>query len=235
MPKKVIERINLGKVFLKPSQGIFGIRHAGRPAWDSHAETDVLQKIWTAMEALAPASMCVGHKGKDFFKCLKTQANAHLPYAGVSGIWYAATLGGSKAEALRILRNRFIYGWKSHKPDTAIANGRRIAHAILAGLSLQDAMNLFVTPVDMINEDIAKKSNRAAGGKLSDADIADIINTLKREYVDGVVGNFNAFRNSLSARGEKLLLPDNIKTERLSALMAVSEADLRTMVEAKLA
>jgi hypothetical protein len=242
MPKKLIGELNLGKVFIKPSQSIFGIRHAGRPNWDKKAETEVLEVIWEGMRTMAPSALCLGEKGKNFFKCLKEKSDTLLPHAGISGIWYAAAMKGNKAKALEVLEERFVYGWSKPRPDTARANGRRLAHAILAGLGLEDALKMVKIPNEMIDENIAKAANAKAGNKLSDADIKDIINNLKTKYVDEVVSSFEAFRmrfrialeNEQAKQQLYQKLPPYIVDNNVPRLLEVNKTELETAIRKKL-
>ncbi len=153
-PKKDIHQLQLGKIFIKPSQGIFGIRRAGTPKW-SEAGLQVLKPIRAEMAAKGIASHCIGKRGREFFKCLKENAMSNLGYAGKFGFWYALQNKGDMTIEY-VAQHRFI---DMNKPDTAKMNGRRIVHYVMAGMDIDTAVkNALVIPVELFDEEGIRQS-----------------------------------------------------------------------------
>jgi|GEM_PF-3210215 len=123
--KKLLHETTYNRIFIKPSQGVVGIRRVKTPSW-SAAGRAVLNVIHADMAAKAPASMCLGHKGKDFYACLKTQANNLLDYANQNGFLYALNILMQKSpgEADNALLHHLLY---ARAPYSAKMNGHRIA------------------------------------------------------------------------------------------------------------
>jgi len=153
-PKKDIHQLQLGKIFIKPSQGIFGIRRAGTPKW-SEAGLQVLRPIRAEMAAKGISSHCIGKRGREYFKCLKDAAMGNLAYAGKSGFWYA--LQWKSPESIQFsAQHRFI---DMKTPDTAKMNAHRIVHYVMAGMDLDAAVrNAIVIPQDLFDDKTIEQS-----------------------------------------------------------------------------
>jgi hypothetical protein len=230
MPKKLIENLNLGKVFLRPSQGIFGIRHAGRPQWSALARESVLPTFWESMKAVGVASFCRGKSGKEYFKCLQEQAGVKLPYAGVSGIWYAIALEPDEGKKYAILMNRFVTGWQRAYSDTAVMNAKRIVHAYIANAArdVDEAIRLyFVKPVQLTDKRYAKEANDKAGKPMTDDLIDKLINDTveryKEQFADTFVAYATAIANSAHLPEQYRAKANTLKGESKEALIAKIE------------
>ena len=135
------------KVFVKPSQGVAGIRHKGRPNWSADAE-QLLNTFRTDFSAHGIANFCVGKKGRQFYSCLRQEAQK-LEYAGKDGFWWAADVLISKGKE-QVVRNWAIkrFGTAPY-PDSGVQNGHRIArYMALGGKDLATAVKeaLYVNP-----------------------------------------------------------------------------------------
>jgi len=218
-----ISQLLHAKIFIKPSQGVAGIRVKGRPAWSSDAE-NILKVIWSDFAAKGIANFCLGQKGKQFYKCLQ-EKSAILDYSQKSGLWFAVdTLiaQGKELEAKNWVRYRFT---KAPYPDSATQNGHRIARYIaIGGKSLEDA----------VKDGLYVNKNLHPTSIPKNAKHKDKLEAIRREVLESFI-NEAASAAHLFAQGmvNNIFVPPEVAAA-FEKVVNIPLEDLKAVIEAEL-
>ena len=191
------------KVFVKPSQGIAGIRHKGRPSWSAEAE-QLLNTFRTDFSARGIANFCVGKKGRQFYSCLRQEAQK-LEYAGKDGFWWSADILISKGKE-QVVRDWAIkrFGTAPY-PDSGVQNGHRIArYMALSGKDLETAVKEALYVNSSLHPDSVPK-NSTNYDKLE-----DIRKEALKTFIDKAAENTIVFADTMASN---VLIPPEIATK----------------------
>ena len=212
------------KVFVKPSQGVAGIRHKGRPNWNADAE-QLLNTFRADFSAHGIANFCVGKKGRQFYSCLRDEAQK-LEYAGKNGFWWAADTLISKGKE-QVVRNWAVtrFGTSSY-PDSGLQNGHRIArYMALGGKDLKTAVNeaLYVNTSLHPNSIPENAANRDK--------LEEIRKDALKTFIDKAVENTIAFAGMMA---DNVLIPPDI-ANKFKAVAETDAEELRRVITDTLA